>query len=81
MVLDFSTGQEALDSIAGRLNGTDLNTHRDFDGLNPTAEFVAKYVFECLAGSGLSSILRVEVTEAPGCVAAFERDGSTKNTE
>jgi 6-pyruvoyltetrahydropterin/6-carboxytetrahydropterin synthase len=81
MVLDFSAAQQALESVVARLNGTDLNRHVDFEGLNPTAELVAKYVFECLASSGLSVILRVEVTEAPGCVAAFERDGWTKNAE
>lgn len=81
MVLDFSTVQEALESVVARLHGTDLNKQADLEGLNPTAEFVAKYIFERLAGCGLSSVVRVEVTEAPGCVAAFERGGSPSNPD
>jgi len=81
MVLDFSTVQDSLNAILARLHGTDLNTHDDLDGLNPTAELVAKYIFECLVGRGLNSILRVEVTEAPGCVAAFERDERVGNAD
>ena len=81
MVVDFSTVQDALDAILAGLHATDLNTHESFHGLNPTAEIVAKYIFESLAGRGMNSILRVEVTEAPGCVAAFEREGQMRDPE
>ncbi len=81
MVLDFSRVREALESVVARLRGTDLNKHADLEGQNPTAEFVAKYIFERLAGCGFSSIVRVEVTEAPGCVAIFEPNGSPGNAD
>jgi 6-pyruvoyltetrahydropterin/6-carboxytetrahydropterin synthase len=81
MVFDFSTAQDALNAILTRLHGTDLNTNAHLDGLNPTAEVVAKYIFECLAGRGLNSVFRVEVTEAPGCVAAFECSEPIRNRD
>jgi len=72
MVIDFGEAQAGLRDAVTRLHHTDLNTNEVLHGLNPTAEVVAKYVFDELAARGLVSIRRVEVTEAPGCVAMFE---------
>jgi 6-pyruvoyltetrahydropterin/6-carboxytetrahydropterin synthase len=77
MVLDFTAVQEALDAIVARLDGTDLNRHEDFEEINPTAEEVARYIAERLAGRGYTSVTRVEVTEEPGCVAAFHPELAT----
>ncbi len=72
MVIDFGEAQAALRSAVGPFDGTDLNAHPALHGANPTAEVVAKHVFDRLSAAGLSSLCRVEVTEAAGCVAIFE---------
>jgi len=72
MVIDFGEAQAALRSAVGSFDGTDLNAHPALRGANPTAEVVAKHIYDGLFAAGLSSLRRVEVTEAPGCVAIFE---------
>lgn len=77
MVVDFLSARDALSSILERLHHRDLNevsALREF-GAYPTAEVVARFVFEGLAGAKLGAVARVEVTEAPGCVGAYERFG------
>ncbi|MGB2986249.1 MAG: 6-carboxytetrahydropterin synthase, partial [Phycisphaerae bacterium] len=68
MVIDFGNARSALQSIVAQLHHTNLNHHEDLADSNPTAEVVARYIFERLAKMGLSTVSRVEVTEAPGCV-------------
>lgn len=72
MVIDFSEAQAALRSAVRELENTDLNAHPSLRGANPTAEVVAKHIFDRVFAAGLSTLYRVEVTEAPGCVAIFE---------
>jgi 6-pyruvoyltetrahydropterin/6-carboxytetrahydropterin synthase len=72
MVVDFSAAQSGLRSVTGRLDHKDLNRCEELTGQNPTAEVVARYVFQSLMDAGFSTVSRVEVTEAPGCLAAFE---------
>jgi len=72
MVIDFGEAQAALRSAVGPFDGTDLNAHPALRGANPTAEVVAKHVFDRLFAAGFTALRRVEVTEAPGCVAIFE---------
>ncbi len=74
MVIDFGEAQTALHSAVNELEKTDLNTHPALAGWNPTAEVVAKHLFDCVLAAGISTLRRVEVTEAPGCVAIFERE-------
>lgn len=75
MVIDFGEAQAALRSAVIELENTDLNSHPALCGANPTAETVAKHLFDHILAAGLSTLSRVEVTEAPGCVAIYERDG------
>ncbi|MCH7807882.1 MAG: 6-carboxytetrahydropterin synthase [Planctomycetes bacterium] len=72
MVVDFEAARSALQSTLDKLAHVDLNEHEGFAGLNPTAEVVARYVFDRLRDEGLTAIRRVDVTEAPGCSATFE---------
>lgn len=74
MVIDFGEAQTALRSAVNELENTDLNTHPALRGANPTAEVLARHLFDRLLAAGVSSLCRVEVTEAPGCMAIFERD-------
>ena len=72
MVIDFGEAQAALMSAVGDFDGTDLNAHPALRGANPTAEVMAKHLFDRLTADGLSALRCIEVTEAPGCVASFE---------
>ncbi len=76
MVVDFHEAREGLASVLAQLHQADLNKLESLSGLNPTAEVVAGHVFERLRALGLSAVRRVEVTEAPGCTAIFERSGA-----
>jgi len=40
--------------------------------MNATAEVVAKVIFGGLHATGLDCLRRVEVTEAPGCIAIYQ---------
>lgn len=73
MVIDFVQAQTMLKSIVSLLHYANLNEIEIFVGLNPTAEVVAKYVFDRVYEQYPDTLLRVEVTEAPGCVASYER--------
>lgn len=72
MVVDFIEARSALQAAVAQLHHADLNEHAAFTGLNPTAEVVAKHVFDRLKTSGPAQISRVEVTEAPGWTAIYE---------
>ena len=72
MVLDYDEARSGLESVLAPLRGGNLNDAKAFAGLNPTAEIVATHVFEGLLQLGFSSTRKIEVTEAPGCIATFE---------
>jgi 6-pyruvoyltetrahydropterin/6-carboxytetrahydropterin synthase len=73
-VADFEDVQEVLQGHAGELHHCDLNQHRYLAGVSPTAENVAKVLYDLMRASELWGRLvrSVAVTEAPGCVARFE---------
>jgi 6-pyruvoyltetrahydropterin/6-carboxytetrahydropterin synthase len=73
MVIDFGEARAALRSIIEQFHGCDLNDCAGLAGASPTAEVLARLVLERLLSAGLGAVCRVEVTEAPGCVASFER--------
>ncbi len=81
MVVDFSKARSALQSVLARLDRADLNSHEGLAGKNPTAEVVARYIYDRMAEPGLSVLRRIEVTEALGCVAAYGPVGLTENAE
>ena len=72
MVIDFHDAESSLKAVLAQLHHTDLNSHQAFAGALPTAEIVAKYVFDQLRASGLAAVCRIEVAEAPGCIAIYE---------
>lgn len=72
MVADFEAVLRALQSVLSQWQHRDLNEHADFATMSPTAETVAKVVFEKLRASGLQDLVRVRITERPGCIAEYE---------
>jgi len=72
MVTDFEAVRAALESVLSHWQYRDLNEHADFANLSPTAEVVARIVLEKLRASGLQNLVRVQITERPGCVAEYE---------
>jgi 6-pyruvoyltetrahydropterin/6-carboxytetrahydropterin synthase len=81
MVVDFCQAKEALDSVLQAWHHRNLNEEPAFAGTTPTAERVARHIFEQLVDAGFRQTQRVEVTEAPGCRAMYERNtGSMPET-
>lgn len=76
MVVDFLEAKSGLEAAIADLNHANLNEIEVFRDRNPTAEAVAKLLFDRLRGRGLAALIRVEVTEAAGCVASFESGGA-----
>jgi len=72
MVIDFERARGVLDRVLAGWCHAVLNDLAEFAGVNPTAEAVARKVFDKVRAAGIASVRRVEVTEAPGCVAIFE---------
>ncbi|MFQ5414195.1 MAG: 6-pyruvoyl tetrahydropterin synthase family protein [Phycisphaerae bacterium] len=75
MVVEFHDAQRALAGVLADLNHADLNTHPALAGANPTAEVVARYIFDAIEARCGPGVRMVAVTEAPGCVATYERAG------
>lgn len=74
MVVDFCEAQGAVEQVVADFRHADLNELAAFGGLSPTAEIVARVVFDRLWGRGLESLCGVEIIEAPGCLATYRRD-------
>ena len=75
MVVDFHEAQMAVEAVVSEFHHKNLNEIGAIADLNPTAEVLARHVYERIRAAGLPAIRRVEVTEAPGCVAAYESPG------
>jgi 6-pyruvoyltetrahydropterin/6-carboxytetrahydropterin synthase len=72
-LVDFVAAQRVLDDAVGRLHHTDLNECPTMKGLNPSAENVARVIYDLIGRDpGLRPLLsQVRVTEAPGCNATY----------
>jgi 6-pyruvoyltetrahydropterin/6-carboxytetrahydropterin synthase len=75
LLVDFLDVQAALTRISGQLHHHHLNDLPFFQTVNPSAENVAKLIFDELevAGDFGRSLTSVRVLEAPGCVAGYSR--------
>lgn len=75
LVMDFSRLKSAVDKIVSELDDTSLNKVYFFHQNNPSAENVAKYIYEKLEPSipkGLK-LQSIRVLEEPGCWAEFTK--------
>lgn len=74
VVVDFLDVLPVMDAIASELDGKDLNALDYFNDGRASAERVAEYlanqIIQRLSVGG-KLLHRVEVTEAPGCFAAY----------
>ena len=76
IVMDFGRIDKLISEAISPLRGSLLQKNSCFSNNTPTAEMIAKYIFEQLE-SKLPKDVRlesVEVTEQPGCSAKFSRD-------
>ena len=78
-LVDFCFVQQEMDRILDPLVGANLNEHPFLVGMPPSAEALARSVFEALdrldwCGPELAG---VAVMEAPGCSATFSRPTGT----
>ena len=73
VVVDFLEVERALKAAAAQLSGRELNATDAFLGRSPSAERVAEHLAGLLTADlgAAAGLYRVEVTEAPGCAAAF----------
>ncbi len=86
LLVDFHAVEGALSAVTARLSNANLNDQTPFvDGVNPSAENVARVIWEELArrcasilpgGAVLGS---VRVTEAPGCEAEWRGVGGGRD--
>ena len=75
IVINFQKLKQMLDNIVTKVDNTALNNLRYFKQNNPSAENVARYIFEKLdqklpKGTKLEN---VKVVEEPGCWAKFSK--------
>ena len=75
LALDFIQLKEEVEKIIAPFNKTKLHDLSCFQGINVSAENVAKYIFTSLEPLLPSNVKlkSVEVCEAPGCWAKFSR--------
>ena len=72
-VADFDDVTQLLGRITKQLHHTHLNDHPWLAEINPTAEAVARMIFDRLAHQAAwsDSLKSVTVVEAPGCRATY----------
>ncbi len=73
VVMDFHELERVVGDATGALDQADLNAHPAFAGLNPSAERVAEHLYKVIAPGvpAPARLVRVTVTEAPGCRASY----------
>jgi len=79
VVMDFHELKQMLDNIAAEFSNKALNETGCFQQNNPSAENVAKYIYDKLRTKLPEGVkLRnIKVVEQPGCSAKYETDLDT----
>ena len=77
VLIDFIQVKDALKTIVDEYDSHNLNNHQDFSLQPPSAEIVARVIARRLAKmlNAESTLYKLSVTEAPGCVAAYYPQG------
>src|SRR5687768_15596368 len=74
VVIDFEVLKKALAAIGAEFHYKDMNEHPGLRHQSPSAEVVARYIFQELRralGAEGGVLRRVRVWEAPGCSATY----------
>lgn len=74
VVMDFHKLKQMLDTIAADFSNKALNETGGFQQNNPSAENVAKYIYDKLSNElprGVN-LINVKVVEQPGCSAKYQ---------
>lgn len=74
MVVDFTSLRQALEKVLARLDHQHLNDIKPFDKINPTAENIAKVIYEEMLlkfNSKKIKVSHVIVWESEGCKAIY----------
>lgn len=71
MIVDFLELKALLNNTIAPFSQRLMNEVPPFDRISPTAERFARFVYEAIKQTYPSSPLRVEVEEAPGCIAGY----------
>jgi 6-pyruvoyltetrahydropterin/6-carboxytetrahydropterin synthase len=73
VVVDFVAAERALKQVVAQLHHTHLNEVAVLGGVNPTAENIARFIFDQLRAmlDQQAPLVGVYVHEAPGCVAGY----------
>lgn len=82
VVIDFRRLRSILDNILEEFNNILLNDAGCFDDINPTAENVAKYIYQKLKPELPKGVELAGVTicEEAGCLAEFQEDSPGAKT-
>ena len=78
MVMDFKVLRQALLDVLEELDHRDLNALPAFEKVNPSAENIARFVYDRLARKIVARGVRLErirVAESDGCWATYGRQG------
>lgn len=76
LLIDFHVVEVELGKILDPFRNADLNKTPPFDGINPSAEAVARHIGDTLngrlpGGPDRPRVVGVRVTEAPGCSVVY----------
>jgi len=71
MVIDFAVAKSELNKIISKVDHKLLNEVPPFDKINPTAENIAKWIFDELANNLPVSPSKVTVYETDECFASY----------
>ena len=73
LLCDFHAIEQQVDEVIALFQNTNLNETAPFDQRNPTAEAIAKHLYQTLADHMPQDVNlhRVEIGEAPGCTAVY----------
>ena len=81
LLCDFHTVEDTLKNIVRPFRSQNLNDVPPFDSTNPSAELVARHIYDGLhdaLGAALephARVAAVRVTESPGCAATYTGPG------
>ena len=78
VVCDFHALERSIEGVIGGLDDRTLNGLPCFEGLGPTAERVARHIADRVEVPAAVSVVCVEVTESPGCVATYRPDRTSQ---